>query len=78
MYDFKPLKSLSTIFYIIGICIAVLSIICGISIIVSDLYAMIIGVLAILGGVAIGISFLIVYYLINLFLQIEENTRKRL
>lgn len=76
MYDFKLLKPISTALYVLGMVITLLSILAGITFIsngVCDIFA---GICIILGGIVIGILILSSSCLINLLLQIEENTRK--
>lgn len=76
MYDFKLLKPISTALYVLGMVITLLSILAGITFISNGVCDMFAGICIILGGVVIGILILSSSCLINLLLQIEENTRK--
>lgn len=77
MYDFKLLKPISTALYVLGMVITVLSILAGIILAYNDVCAIIVGICIALVGAAFGILILFVSCLINLLLQIEENTRKK-
>lgn len=77
MYDFKLLKPISTIFYVLGWCISVVSILFGGYFISSGgVVGFFPGAGIILGGIIVGLFFLLISGLINLLLQIEKNTRK--
>lgn len=76
MYDFKLLKPISTALYVLGMVIMVLSVLAGAVTVSNDLYNIFAGICIVLGGIIFGILILSVSCLINLLLQIEENTRK--
>lgn len=77
MNEFKLLKALSNLFYVLGWCVVVISILAGVSIASSyNSLGILPGVGVILGGIIVGTSLLAFSSLILLFLQIEKNTRK--
>jgi hypothetical protein len=77
MYDFKLLKPISNVVDILGRVLIGLSVIAGALFFFSgETYNMILGVAILLGGGIIGLLIMLVSQLVNLFLQIEENTRK--
>lgn len=79
MYDFTFLKPISKVVDIIGRVIASLSIIVGIlTMFTGEPINILIGIVVLFGGSIIGILFILNAQLVNLFLQIEENTRKQL
>lgn len=79
MYDFTFLKPISKVVDIIGRVIASLSIIVGVLIMLTgEPINILIGIGVLFGGSIIGILFILNAQLVNLFLQIEENTRKQL
>lgn len=77
MYDFKLLKPISNVVDILGRVLIGLSVIAGALFIFSgETYNMILGVAILFGGGIIGLLIMLASQLVNLFLQIEENTRK--
>lgn len=77
MYDFKLLKPISTALYVLGMVITVLAILAGAVTLSNAPYNVFAGICIGLGGAAFGILILAASCLINLLLQIEENTRKQ-
>lgn len=77
MYDFKLLKPISSTLHVLGVVIAVISVLGGIGLMSSGPYGVFSGICISLGGFAFGILILAASNLINLLLQIEENTRKQ-
>lgn len=79
MYDFKLLKPVSNIIDVLGRIVICIAVIAGVLLIFSgETYNMIIGAIALLGGGILGLLIILISQLVNLFLQIEENTRKQL
>lgn len=76
MYDFKLLKPISTALYVLGMVITVLSVLAGAVTVSNGSYNIFAGICIVLVGFVFGILILSVSCLINLLLQIEENTRK--
>lgn len=80
MYDFGYLKPISNIIDVLGRVFVALSFIAAlVAYATSDesLFGVLIGVLIFVGGGLLGLFFMLISQLVNLFLQIEENTRKR-
>lgn len=85
MYDFSLLKPISKTLGIIGKILFFLSLVIGIITIfnsdfsgdLSFIYNIAIGLAILLGGGIMGLLLIAFSHLINLFLQIEENTRKK-
>lgn len=77
MYDFKLLKPISTALYVLGMVITVLAILAGAVTLSNGLYSIFAGICIALGGAVFGVLILAASCLINLLLQIEENTRKQ-
>ena len=79
MYDFKLLKPVSNVVDVLGRIVICIAVIAGVLLIFSgETYNMIIGAIALLGGGIFGLLIILISQLVNLFLQIEENTRKQL
>lgn len=79
MYDFKLLKPVSNVIDVLGRIVICIAVIAGVLLIFSgETYNMIIGAIALLGGGILGLLIILISQLVNLFLQIEENTRKQL
>jgi hypothetical protein len=79
MYDFKLLKPVSNVVDVLGRIVICIAVIAGVLLIFSgETYNMIIGAIALLGGGILGLLIILISQLVNLFLQIEENTRKQL
>lgn len=77
MYDFGYLKPISNIIDILGRLVLSLAILGSIFFFASGDYSIIAGILVLLGGGILGLLLILVAQLVNLFLQIEQNTRKR-
>lgn len=78
MHDFKLLKPISNLFHILGWCVGIILILLGCYFMSEGgHYGVLPGMGTILGGIIVGAFLLLVSNLINLFLQIEENTRKK-
>ena len=79
MYDFKLLKPVSNVIDVLGRIVICIAVIAGVLLIFSgETYNMIIGAIALLGGGILGLLIILISQLVNLSLQIEENTRKQL
>ena len=79
MYDFKLLKPVSNVVDVLGRIVICIAVIAGVLLIFSgETYNMIIGAIALLGGGILGLLIILISQLVNLFLQIEENTREQL
>lgn len=78
MYDFKLLKPISSTLYVLGMVVAVLSVLGGIGVMSSSPYGLFSGICIALGGFVFGVLILAASCLINLLLQIEENTHKNI
>ena len=79
MYDFKLLKPVSNVVDVLGRIVICIAVIAGVLLIFSgETYNMIIGAIALLCGGILGLLIILISQLVNLFLQIEENTRKQL
>ena len=79
MYDFKLLKPVSNVVDVLGRIVICIAVIAGVLLIFSgETYNMIIRAIALLGGGILGLLIILISQLVNLFLQIEENTRKQL
>lgn len=76
MHDFTLLKPISKIVDILGKVVVSLAAIVGVILITAGDFNIIVGISLILGGGIIGLLLILVSQLVNLFLQIEENTRK--
>ncbi|WP_044270895.1 hypothetical protein [Bacteroides timonensis] len=84
MYDFSLLKPISKTIGIIGKILFFLGLVIGIITLfnsdfssgISFIYNIAIGLAILLGGGITGLLLIAFSHLINLFLQIEENTRK--
>lgn len=74
MENFKPLKFISSLFYILGWAVSIIAIIIFISLLfeLSFLYA----TCFLFGGLLSGVFMFLISYLITLMLKIEDNTRK--
>ncbi|RGX86439.1 hypothetical protein [Bacteroides intestinalis] len=77
MYDFKLLKPVSNIVDVLGRVVIALALIGGLYFISSGDYNMIAGIAILLGGGILGLLLILISQLVNLFLQIEQNTRKQ-
>ena len=77
MYDFGYLKPISKIIDVLGRAIIVIALIAGIGFIASGDFNIVIGILVLIGGGILGLLLMLVSNLVNLFLQIELNTRKQ-
>lgn len=78
MYNFKLLTPISNILHVLGVCVAAISILLGMYLISeSSSYALLPCIGIMLGGITLGVLILFVSQLINLLLQIEQNTRKQ-
>lgn len=77
MYDFKLLKPVSNIIDVLGRVVIALALIGGLYLISSGDYNMIAGIAILLGGGILGLLLILISQLVNLFLQIEQNTRKQ-
>ena len=77
MYDFALLKPVSKIIDILGRVVVSLAVIVGVILITTGDFNIIVGVSLLLGGGIIGLLLILVSQLVNLFLQIEQNTRKQ-
>lgn len=77
MYDFGYLKPISKIIDVLGRVIITIALIAGIGLIASGDFNIVIGILALIGGGILGLLLMLVSNLVNLFLQIELNTRKQ-
>lgn len=77
MYDFGYLKPISKIIDVLGRAIIVIALIAGIGFIASGDFNIVIGILVLIGGGILGLLLMLVSNLVNLFLQIEQNTRKQ-
>nr|WP_303777337.1 hypothetical protein [Bacteroides intestinalis] len=77
MYDFGYLKPISKIIDVLGRAIIAIALIAGIGFIASGDFNIVIGILVLIGGGILGLLFMLVSNLVNLFLQIELNTRKQ-
>ena len=71
MYDFGYLKPISKIIDVLGRAII------AIALIASGDFNIVIGILVLIGGGILGLLLMLVSNLVNLFLQIEQNTRKQ-
>lgn len=76
MHDFTLLKPISKIINVLGKVVVSLAAIVGVILITTGDFNIIVGISLILGGGIIGLLLILVSQLVNLFLQIEENTRK--
>ena len=74
MYDFGYLKPISKIIDVLGRAIIAIALIAGIA---SGDFNIVIGILVLIGGGILGLLLMLVSNLVNLFLQIEQNTRKQ-
>lgn len=76
MHDFTLLKPISKIVDILGKVVVSLAAIVGVILITAGDFNIIVGISLIFGGGIIGLLLILLSQLVNLFLQIEENTRK--
>lgn len=77
MYDFGYLKPISKIIDMIGRLVISLSILGAICFFAMGDYSILIGIAVLVIGCILGLILMFISNLANLFLQIEENTRKK-
>ena len=77
MYDFGYLKPISKIIDISGRLVISLSILGAIGFFSMGDYSILIGIAVLVIGCILGLLLMFISNLANLFLQIEENTRKK-